>query len=64
MEETAFYIPDRQTDWPEIPDCLFLAGFDPLLMGYEKKESPFLPPEYLRKVFSLAGIVMPAFAAL
>lgn len=57
--EDAFYIPDGRTDWPEIPDCLFLAGFDPLLMGYEKKESPFLPPEHLRKVFSLAGIVMP-----
>ena len=26
-------------------------------MGYEKKESPFLPPEHLRAVFSLAGIV-------
>lgn len=54
-----YFIPDGRTDWPEVPDCLFLAGFDPLLMGYEKKESPFLPPEYLRNVFSLAGIVSP-----
>lgn len=52
-------ISDGRTDWPAPPACLFLAGFDPLLMGYEKKESPFLPPEHLRKVFSLAGIVFP-----
>lgn len=45
---------------PEIPECVFLAGFDPLLLGYEKKESLFLPPEHLRGVFTLAGIVMPA----
>lgn len=44
----------------EIPDCLFLAGFDPLMLGYEKKESLYLPREHLRKIFNLAGIVMPA----
>ena len=42
-----------------LPDCLFLAGFDPLMLGYEKKRSVFLPPEYLRGIFSLSGIVMP-----
>ena len=42
-----------------IPDCLLLAGFDPLVLGYEKKQSIFLPPEYLRGIFSLSGIVMP-----
>lgn len=48
-------IPDR-----DAPRCLFLAGFDPLMLGYEKKESLFLAPEHLRRIFSLAGIVMPA----
>ena len=43
-----------------MPECLFLAGFDPLMLGYEKTESLFLPREHLRGVFSLAGIVMPA----
>lgn len=43
-----------------MPKCLFLAGFDALMLGYEKKESLFLPPEYLRGIFNLAGIVMPA----
>ena len=42
-----------------LPDCLLLAGFDPLMLGYEKKQSVFLPPEYLRGIFSLSGIVMP-----
>ncbi len=41
-----------------MPRCLFLAGFDPLMLGYEKKESLFLPGEFLRAVFNLAGIVM------
>lgn len=40
--------------------CRFLAGFDPLMLGYEKKETPFLRPEHLRGIFNLAGIVMPA----
>lgn len=30
------------------------------MMGYDKKENPFLPAEHLREVYSLAGIVMPA----
>jgi hypothetical protein len=43
-----------------MPECLFLAGFDQLMLGYEKKESMYLPHEHLRKIFNLAGIVMPA----
>lgn len=49
-----------QTNLPAVPGCVFLAGFDQLLLGYQKQESPFLPPEYLREIFSPAGIVMPA----
>ena len=44
----------------DIPKCLFLAGFDQLMLGYEKKESLFLAPENIRGIFNLAGIVMPA----
>lgn len=40
--------------------CRFLAGFDPLLLGYEKKESLLLPQEALRAIFTLSGIVRPA----
>ena len=42
------------------PSVLFLAGFDQLMLGYEKKESLFLPPDYLRDIFTLSGIVRPA----
>lgn len=57
--ETCYWLP---TDGalPEIPPCIFLAGFDPLLLGYEKKDGLFLPPAHLRRIFSLAGGVAPA----
>ena len=42
-----------------LPGCLFLAGFDPLLLGYEKKESLYLQLERIRQVFTLSGIVRP-----
>ena len=44
----------------ELPACLFLAGFDQLMLGYEKTESLFLPREHMRDIFNLAGIVRPA----
>lgn len=53
-----FWLDNGQTDWPDIPDCLLLAAFDQLMLAYEKKENPFLPPEYLRGIFNLSGIVM------
>lgn len=43
-----------------LPRVLFLAGFDQLMLGYEKTESLLLPQERLREIFSLAGIVRPA----
>lgn len=42
-----------------LPDCLFLAGFDQLMLGYEKTESLFLSKEHMRDIFNLAGIVRP-----
>ena len=44
----------------ELPPCLFLAGFDQLLLGYEKTETPFLPQAHIRDIFTRAGIVRPA----
>ena len=58
--KTYFSIHNRLELSQEIPECLFLAGFDQLLLGHEKTESLFLPPEHLRGIFNLAGIVMPA----
>lgn len=56
-----YFAIEQAKEYPNlIPDCLFLAGFDPLLLGYQKTESLYLPQEHLRKIFTLAGIVMPA----
>ncbi|MCR5264824.1 MAG: winged helix DNA-binding domain-containing protein [Clostridiales bacterium] len=55
-----YYIGDLAAGRTTIPECLFLGGFDPLMLGYRKDESVFLPDEYLRGIFTLSGIVMPA----
>ena len=54
-----FFIDDGRRDFPDVPDCLLLAGFDQLLLGYEKRESVFLHQDHLRNVFTMAGIVLP-----
>ena len=58
--KTYYYIEGNRTYDRGIPKCLFLAGFDQLLLAHEKKESLFLSQENLRGIFILAGIVMPA----
>ncbi len=55
-----FYLGDLEGGYPDIPRCLFLAGFDQLMLAYEKKTSVYLPVEYLRGIFNLSGMVMPA----
>ena len=56
---THFYIPNGEPE-RDMPDCILLAGFDPLMLGYRKEDNPFLPGEHLRGIFNLAGIVHPA----
>lgn len=53
-----FYIPSTPVD-ADVPPCIFLAGFDQLMLGYRKEDNPFLPQEHLRGIFNLAGIVLP-----
>lgn len=55
-----FYIERDLPAEAAVPDCLFLAGFDQLMLGYEKSESLFLPQEHLRDIFTRSGIVRPA----
>lgn len=55
-----YYIENGKVYDKDIPHCLFLAGFDQLMLGYEKKESLYISPENMRGIFNLAGIVMPA----
>ena len=57
--KTYFYIDNGSVDG-KLPDCLFLAGFDQLMLGYEKTESLFLSETHMRVIFTLAGIVHPA----
>ena len=54
-----FHIGQKSVE-TELPHCLFLAGFDQLMLGYEKTESLFLPQDHLREIFTMAGIVRPA----
>lgn len=55
--EERFYLGELEE--AELPDCLFVAGFDQLLLGYEKKANPFFNPEYIRNIYTLTGIVKP-----
>lgn len=59
-EKTYYYIEESDAVNAGLPRCIFLAGFDPLMMGYDKKENPFLATEHLRGIYSLAGNVSPA----
>lgn len=58
--KTYYYIEEGRSYAYDMPECLFLAGFDQLMLGYEKKESLYLAPENMRAIFNLAGIVMPS----
>lgn len=57
--KTYYYIENGKDYHKSIPKCIFLAGFDQLMLGYEKKESLYLETENIRQIFNLAGIVMP-----
>ena len=44
----------------KVTNAIFvLPGFDPLLVGYEKKENGMIPAEHLRDVYNLQGIIKP-----
>lgn len=51
------YRTDREPAGGE--DVYVLSGFDPLLVGYEKKTNPMVPPAALRTVYTLQGIIKP-----
>ena len=60
MEGKSYFYIDNGLPAGKLPICLFLAGFDQLMLGYEKTESLFLPRAHMREIFNLAGIVRPA----
>ncbi|HEL2734266.1 TPA: winged helix DNA-binding domain-containing protein [Streptococcus suis] len=55
--EERFYLGELKE--AQLPDCLFVAGFDQLLLGYEKKANPFFNPKYIRNIYTLTGIIKP-----
>ncbi|HEM6174479.1 TPA: winged helix DNA-binding domain-containing protein [Streptococcus suis] len=55
--EERFYLGELEE--AELPACLFVAGFDQLLLGYEKKANPFFNPKYIRNIYTLTGIIKP-----
>ena len=60
-EKQTYYYIENGIDYDQnMPACVFLAGFDQLMLGYEKQDSLFLPREHLRGIFNKAGIVFPA----
>ena len=60
LDGKSYYYIDNGLPASVLPEYLFLAGFDQLMLGYEKTESLFLPREHMRDIFNLAGIVRPA----
>lgn len=60
LDGKTFFYMDGGFSGAELPSCLFLAGFDQLMLGYEKTENPFLPGELIRDIFTRSGIVRPA----
>ena len=60
LDGKSYFFIDNGLPADELPTCLFLAGFDQFLLGYEKTESLFLPKEHMRDIFNFAGIVRPA----
>ena len=63
LDGKAYFYIDNGLPAGNLPGCLFLAGFDQPMLGYEKAESLFLPREHMRDIFNLAGIVRPAILA-
>ena len=59
-EGVTYYYIGMPSALPPMPECLFLAGFDPMLLSYEKQDNPILPQEWRKQIFNNTGIVFPA----
>ena len=56
---TRYYAGELEEGDTDIPPIIFIAGFDALLLAFEKKENPFFDPKYIRDIYTLTGIVKP-----
>lgn len=43
----------------DIPKVLFVAGFDALLLAFEKRENPFFDARHIRDIYTMTGILKP-----
>ncbi|MEA4869753.1 MAG: crosslink repair DNA glycosylase YcaQ family protein [Christensenella sp.] len=57
--QTYFTMGQRLPADAAMPDVLFLAGFDQMLLGYRKNENPILPQERIKSVYNNTGIIFP-----
>lgn len=58
--KTYYWIDNSKVYDKEIPKWIFLAGFDQLMLAYDKRESLYLPAENIRDIFTLSGMIYPA----
>lgn len=42
-----------------IPEVLLVAGFDAVLLVFEKRENPFFDPQHIRDIYTMTGILKP-----
>lgn len=42
-----------------MPQVVFLAAFDQMLLGYRKTENPILPQDRIKTIYNNTGIVFP-----
>lgn len=54
---TRYYLGELEAG--DIPEIIFVAGFDALLLAFEKKDNPFFDPKHIRDIYTLTGIVKP-----
>lgn len=59
MNHNRYYYIKNDEKFQDIPEIVFLTGFDPLIIGY-KDSSRILPEEYKRNIITLTGIIKPS----
>ncbi|MDR1642789.1 MAG: winged helix DNA-binding domain-containing protein, partial [Clostridiales bacterium] len=57
-EGKKLYVQGEMPENGKIPKCLFLAGFDQMIMGYKDRTS-ILRDEWKRSLITVSGIVLP-----
>lgn len=57
--KTRYYLGDLDF-LNKIPEVIFIAGFDALLLAFEKRESLFFNAENIRDLYTITGIVKPS----